>query len=80
MGPIIYAVRHKVPCSEAPAWEHVALEAPASLIRNCGGRSLRAVRSRAGALERGSEGNSPTGQKQKTRGRLPRVWCDFEPV
>ena len=41
-----------VSCSEAPASEHTALEAPASTAR-LGGRSLRAVRSRAGALERG---------------------------
>jgi|GEM_PF-3358547 len=40
-------------CSEAPASEHTALEAPASTCRY-GGRSFRAVRSRAGALERGT--------------------------
>jgi len=44
-------------CSEAPASEHNALEAPASPFDSggSGGRSLRAVRSRAGALERGEK-------------------------
>ncbi|HQX52990.1 MAG TPA: hypothetical protein PLR25_23925, partial [Planctomycetaceae bacterium] len=44
-------------CSEAPASEHNALEALASRFDNGsnGGRSLRAVRSRAGALERGDK-------------------------
>ncbi len=41
----------KAPCSEAPASEHTAPEAPASTAEE-GGGSLRAVRSRAGALER----------------------------
>ncbi len=44
-------------CSEAPASEHNALEALASRFDNGsnGGWSLRAVRSRAGALERGEK-------------------------
>jgi len=46
--------RYRGPCSEAPASEHTALEAPASTVDR-GGRSLRAVRSRAGALERDIE-------------------------
>jgi len=41
--------RDDASCSEAPALEHRGSEAPVS---DSGGRSLRAVRSRAGALER----------------------------